>query len=306
MTTVYHFQAAFTKSGEGYSPSPAPTVTVIDDANNVLVNAQAVTMLSNMPGVAIYAYIGADNLRLIARFRTTDSTVDAKDLYSYTPPATYNADVAVSTRLASSSYTPPPTVGDIASAVWAASARTLTGFGTLVSDVWTYATRTLTGLGALAADVWAHPTRTLTSSINDTIDAMAGIDITVIRHIGYSKTIDNINYPANWKRLIMTAKRHPAEPDNYAILQLVVSNPPNTEYDGAKIVNGQAATNLRTHCAIVTDNDTLTINLDDVLTSFIDTGVGSYDFKFLIDGAPSVKPFSSAQFKVIDTETHAI
>ncbi len=306
MTTVYHFQAAFTKSGEGYSPSPAPTVTVIDDANNVLVNAQAVTMLSNMPGVAIYAYTGADNLRLVARFRTTDTTVDQKDLYSYTPPNNYNLDAAVSSRLAASSYTPPPTVGDIASAVWAAGTRTLTGFGTLVSDVWTYATRTLTGLGALAADVWAHPTRTLTSSVNDTINAMQGIDITITKYIGYSKTIGNINYPANWKQLIVTAKRHPSEPDNYAILQMVVSNPPNTEYDGVKIVNAQDATNLRTHGKLVTDNDTVTINLDDVLTSFIDAGIGSYDFKFLIDGAPSVKPFSSARFEVVDTETHVI
>jgi hypothetical protein len=38
----------------------------------------------------------------------------------------------------------PPTASDIATAVWAAGARTLTGFGTLVADIWASATRTLT------------------------------------------------------------------------------------------------------------------------------------------------------------------
>jgi len=50
----------------------------------------------------------------------------------------------------------------IAEAVWAATTRTLSSFGTLVSDVasavWGAVTRTLTGLGDAAADVWTHTT----------------------------------------------------------------------------------------------------------------------------------------------------
>jgi hypothetical protein len=61
-----------------------------------------------------------------------------------------NLDAAVSTRLASSGYTAPPSVGDIATAVWAAATRTLTtaidNSATIAAAVWSYATgRTITG-----------------------------------------------------------------------------------------------------------------------------------------------------------------
>ncbi len=51
------------------------------------------------------------------------------------------------------------TVAGIATAVWAAGTRTLTGFGTLASDVatavWAAGTRTLTSLGSAVADIVA-------------------------------------------------------------------------------------------------------------------------------------------------------
>jgi ABC-type transporter Mla MlaB component len=53
-------------------------------------------------------------------------------------------------------------------AVWNATTRSLTTFGTLVSDVatavWSAGTKTLTGFGTLAADVWTNGTRTLTGA----------------------------------------------------------------------------------------------------------------------------------------------
>lgn len=59
-----------------------------------------------------------------------------------------NLDVAVSSRSSHSA-------ADVASAVWAAGSRTLTGFGTLVADVvagvWAAAQRTLTAFGFTAA-----------------------------------------------------------------------------------------------------------------------------------------------------------
>ena len=85
MTTTYKFKAAYTSSGEGYAPTPAPTITIVDTSNNVLINAAATTALSNLTGVYIYSYSGADDLDLVAKFDTTDANVDDKELFSYTP-----------------------------------------------------------------------------------------------------------------------------------------------------------------------------------------------------------------------------
>lgn len=55
----------------------------------------------------------------------------------------------------------------IADAVWSATTRSLTTFGSLVSDIWSAGTRTLTGIGALAADFWNDgyaPTRRLSDA----------------------------------------------------------------------------------------------------------------------------------------------
>jgi hypothetical protein len=90
MTTTYYFKAVYTKIGVGTAPSVAPTCTVVDSANNILANAQATTALSNLPGVYMYSYSGADDLDLVAKFTTTDVTVDQQDLYSYTPPQIAN------------------------------------------------------------------------------------------------------------------------------------------------------------------------------------------------------------------------
>lgn len=57
-------------------------------------------------------------------------------------------------------------VANTATAVWGATSRTLSGFGTLVADiataVWGAAIRTLTAGGLSASDVWAYATRSLT------------------------------------------------------------------------------------------------------------------------------------------------
>lgn len=88
-------------------------------------------------------------------------------------------DVAVSSRLATSGYTVPPTASDNATAVWASGTRTLSSFGTLVADVatavWAAGARTLTSFGSLVADtataVWAAATRALTDKADFTLTA---------------------------------------------------------------------------------------------------------------------------------------
>lgn len=108
MTTTYKFKVAYTSSGVGYAPTPAPTITIVDASNNVLVNAAATTALSNMTGVYIYNYTGADELDLIGRFSTTDANVDDKQLFSYTPDIiTTNLDAKISSRASSADILGP-------------------------------------------------------------------------------------------------------------------------------------------------------------------------------------------------------
>ena len=108
----------------------------------------------------------------------SDSNVSAimakTDNLPVNPASQTNLDVAISTRLASASYSAPPSTGDIASAVWGATTRTLTSFGSLVDDVWNSVTRTLTSSGtsgATAQEVWEYGTRELTDSSLANLDA---------------------------------------------------------------------------------------------------------------------------------------
>ena len=88
MTTIYRFRAYFTKAGVGSAPSDTPTLTAVDMSNNILVNEQNATKISNLPGLVIYDYSGSDGLELIGRFHTTDTTLDQPyDLPSYPLPA---------------------------------------------------------------------------------------------------------------------------------------------------------------------------------------------------------------------------
>lgn len=79
-----------------------------------------------------------------------------------------NIDATVSSRLATSGYTAPPSAPTIAFAVWNESTRTLTSFGTLIADIWSNVSRTLTsagaGGGATAQEIWEYEERTLTSA----------------------------------------------------------------------------------------------------------------------------------------------
>lgn len=71
--------------------------------------------------------------------------------------------------------TTPPTVGDIATAVWGAGTRTLTSLGTVVADVWAYvagAGRTLTGFvftPSVVPDPDVAVIRTETDKLADTL-----------------------------------------------------------------------------------------------------------------------------------------
>ena len=70
--------------GVAVVPSSAPTITIVDKNNNILVSAAATTARTNLPGVYEYTYSGLPSLDPVGTFRTTDTTVDQQDLYSYT------------------------------------------------------------------------------------------------------------------------------------------------------------------------------------------------------------------------------
>jgi hypothetical protein len=85
MSTAYKFKFAYTKSGVATAPTTAPTCTVVDTSDDILVNAGAMSSsLTNLIGVYLYTYNGSDNLDLVGRAHTVDTTVDQQDLYSYT------------------------------------------------------------------------------------------------------------------------------------------------------------------------------------------------------------------------------
>ena len=83
MTTIYKFKAGYTKLGIATAPSSAPTIKVVDSADNILVAAlTATTALANLAGAYLYSYSGADGLDLIGLFHTSDATMDQQDLFS--------------------------------------------------------------------------------------------------------------------------------------------------------------------------------------------------------------------------------
>lgn len=82
-----------------------------------------------------------------------------------------NLDATVSSRLATASYSAPPSAASISTVVWGETVRSLTdkaGFapsaGDITTAVWSAETRTLTsgGSGATAQEVWEYATRSLT------------------------------------------------------------------------------------------------------------------------------------------------
>lgn len=93
MSSTYHFKVVYTKSGIGTTPAVPPVVTIVDSSNNLIVETQAATALTNLPGVYIYTYSGINALDMTALFHTDDATVDQQDLYSFAADFTANHTV---------------------------------------------------------------------------------------------------------------------------------------------------------------------------------------------------------------------
>ena len=158
------------------------------------------------------ALLTAISTRMAAFTYTAPDNADIQAVKTDVEHATYGLNAlltAINLRLAAAAYIAPdntnigliktktdnlpgapaaagdiPSAATVATAVWANTTRTLSGFGTLVADiataVWGAVTRTLTtGAGITAADVWGYVTRTLTdktgfsiSGTKQTLDAL--------------------------------------------------------------------------------------------------------------------------------------
>jgi hypothetical protein len=171
MTTIYTFRAGYTKLGIATAPSSAPTITVVDASNNVLVNAQATTALTNIAGLYIYSYTGVDNLDLTGLFHTTDTTVDAQDAFSNSYDALILATISIEASILASSAA----VSAVQSVVKNIDSR-LPAVPASASDVVSYVAVTAADAAVLAAGnvaftSYAHTSQVITSTSTEDLSS---------------------------------------------------------------------------------------------------------------------------------------
>lgn len=138
----------------------------------------------------------ADICSLNARYPNGDAYITDQNMapsansdgwysYSFTAPATtgfYRAqvccevdgeDMCLDKSFEVKSTSGGASTGDIATAVWGYSSRTLSSFGSLASDVWNYTTRSLSSFGNLVSDIWGNSSRTITGTSGTDLSNLA-------------------------------------------------------------------------------------------------------------------------------------
>jgi len=125
--------------------SAGVTVTTNNDKTGYALSGAGVSAVQSGLSTLTQAQVGTE----------VDSSLSDVGL---TTTVTGRIDATVSSRLASASYTAPPTEAAIAGTVWGYNSRTLTS-----------------GAGATAGDVWTYPTRSLTSGAGITVNAATNI-----------------------------------------------------------------------------------------------------------------------------------
>jgi hypothetical protein len=130
--------------------------TIVDSASDdVLVHAaEAAMQNNNLDHLAKTPTADADMTTELADGTILSRIIAGGDTSAFAPSVhaqtiiaadAHAARQAAEAALPAAAYTAPPTAAQIASAVWSAAERTLTGFGALVSSIWSHATRRLTG-----------------------------------------------------------------------------------------------------------------------------------------------------------------
>jgi hypothetical protein len=121
-----------------------------------------------------------------------------------TSTVTGRIDATVSSRLASASYTTPPTEASIASTVWTYTNRTLSSIGLSAYDIWNFTDRTLTSSsGATAYEIWNFNNRTLSSGSGiSAYDVWNYTDRIITGGTGVSITQ---SFPENFEFMLITS-----------------------------------------------------------------------------------------------------
>jgi hypothetical protein len=329
MTTLYEFCVGYTKLGIGAAPSSAPTITVIDSANNVLVaGATATTALTNLVGAYRYSYSGADGLICYAKFTTTDATMDQQDLFTaalINPiiqnihdtdlPAVKSDTAAI---LTDTGTTLPATLtnidGDVADVQDAVNDVQTTADSILVDtgttldgkintiDTVVDAVKVKTDLlsATPAADVWSNGTRTLTQAAESVTAAVTADSITVIRGDTASISLTNLGSLANLSKLYFTVKGMETDPDTASIIQI-------EKTDGLKYLNGAAGT-AGNGSLVITDEPTgdITITLAAVEVAKLDIAKVTYDVQIVRTSGVPVSTLAKGSFIVISDITNAV
>jgi hypothetical protein len=216
-----------------------------------------------------------------------------------------NLDAAVSTRLADGDYTAPPTVGDVADAVWdeVSSGHETSGTtgaklaaASAAGDPWetdlpgAYGDGTAgaiigalaDGGGATPAEIWAYSARTLTQSAAGVLAAVSGSTLAWLRGDVLAQSITGLGTLAGRTKLVLTIKRDVDDADADALLQI-------EESDGILVWLGAVPEDILDGSLTVDDEDAgdVTLALAGSLMAQLPVRTTlHYDIQMILDGEP--------------------
>jgi hypothetical protein len=193
-----------------------------------------------------------------------------------------------------------PTAAAIATAVWAATTRTLSSFGTLVTDITAALTASATYLAATAAAVWAYATRTLTQSAASVTSTVQGTTLTAIRGDTFTAALTGLGNISTRSKLWFTVKVNDEDVDTAALIQI-------EETAGLLYLNGAAALTAANGSIMVSNAITgaLTITLKPAETDDLHQCTAKYDVQMLTS-VGMVTTLTSGIFDVVLDQTRVV
>lgn len=272
----------------------APTLAAADfrvDVDGGGQNPVAVTPTSDAAGLVTWlpsqAETNGDYVTLLCQDAVGDewdAVTITFDTRAETTVAT-NLDAAVSTRaVAGDAMT--LTAGErtsIGTAVWAATTRTLTAFGTLVADIWAYVTRTLTQTAVSLASSTA-------------------LDLILYRHATNTVTLTGLSLLETRTEVYFTVKRSKLDDDSAALIQV-------SESGGLLVLNGAPAADPTGATLVVAgDRASAVITLSDATMAALgETGSScpTWDLKEILPGGARV-PATGGTCTITAVVTHAV
>lgn len=166
-----------------FYPVESGDISGVELADGAITAAKVADNAIDAGAIATDAITEIQNGLMLASSYTTPPTV--AQIRTEIDTNSTKLDAAVSTRLASASYTAPDNAGidtlegrltEPRAALLDNLDATISSRSTLTAQqVWEYGTRTLSSFGTLIADIWASVSRTLTAGTNITLAKGTGI-----------------------------------------------------------------------------------------------------------------------------------